>query len=89
MMKHLYNDDTRGFVLNYDQEGNYQDNFTADEVFPVLFDVADPEQRRAILKRLLESGFRDAGRVCERFQRPMRGTFRRLVSDCSAASGRT
>ena len=28
-------------MLNYDQDGNYQDNFTADEVFPVLFDVAD------------------------------------------------
>ena len=49
MMEHLFNDDTRAFVLNYDQDGNYQDNFTADEIFPVLFDVADPEQRRAIL----------------------------------------
>ena len=36
---------------------NYQDNFTADEVFPVLFDVAGPEQRRAILRRLLEPDF--------------------------------
>jgi hypothetical protein len=57
MMEYLYNDDTRAFVLNYDQDGNYQDNFTADEVFPVLFDVADPEQRRAILRRLLEADF--------------------------------
>ena len=33
---------TRGaFVLNYDQDRNYQDNFTADEIFPVLFGVAD------------------------------------------------
>src|SRR5215472_13226173 len=30
MMDHLFNDDTGAFVLNYDQEGNYQDNFTAD-----------------------------------------------------------
>ncbi|MDP9017090.1 MAG: hypothetical protein M3N19_02060 [Candidatus Eremiobacteraeota bacterium] len=57
MMQHLFNDDTGAFVLNYDQENNYQDNFTADEVFPVMFNVADAEQRRAILKRLSESDF--------------------------------
>ena len=57
MMRHLFNDDTGGFVLNYDQDHNFQDNFTADEVFPVLFDVAGPEQRRAILKRLSEADF--------------------------------
>jgi hypothetical protein len=57
MMKHLFNDDTGAFVLNYDQDGNYQDNFTADEIFPVLFDVAAPAQRRAILERLLEADF--------------------------------
>ena len=39
VMDYLFNDDTGAFVLNYDQEGNYQDNFTADEVFPVLFGV--------------------------------------------------
>ena len=53
----LFNADTSAFVLNYDQDGNYQDNFTADEVFPVLFDVADEPARSAILKRLLEPDF--------------------------------
>jgi hypothetical protein len=57
MMDYLYNDDTGAFVLNYDQDKNYQDNFTADEVFPVLFDVANSEQRRAILQRLSEADF--------------------------------
>ena len=57
MMDYLFNDDTGAFVLNYDQERNYQDNFTADEIFPVLFNVAGPEQRRAILARLLEADF--------------------------------
>jgi hypothetical protein len=57
MMDYLYNDDTGAFVLNYDQQGNYQDSFTADEVFPVLFGVADAEQRRAILARLQEADF--------------------------------
>ncbi len=57
MMDYLFNDDTGAFVLNYDQDRNYQDNFTADEIFPVLFNVAGSEQRRAILKRLLEADF--------------------------------
>jgi glycogen debranching enzyme len=57
MMDYLYNDDTGAFVLNYDQDRNYQDNFTADEIFPVVFNVAGPDQRRAILKRLLEADF--------------------------------
>lgn len=57
MMQYLFNDDTGAFVLNYDQYQNYQDNFTADEVFPVMFNVAGAEQRRAILKRLSESDF--------------------------------
>ena len=57
MMEYLYNDDTGAFVLNYDQDGNYQDNFTADEVFPVLFGIADAPRRRAILERLQEADF--------------------------------
>jgi hypothetical protein len=57
MMQRLYNNDTGGFVLNYDQEGNFQDNFTADEVFPVLFDVCGPAERKAILRRLSEEDF--------------------------------
>ncbi len=57
MMAHLFNADTGAFVLNYDKDGNYQDNFTADEIFPVLFGVANAEQRRAILARLSESDF--------------------------------
>ncbi len=57
MMDYLFNDDTGAFVLNYDQDRNYQDNFTADEVFPVLFNVADSGRRRAILERLLEADF--------------------------------
>jgi glycogen debranching enzyme len=57
MLQYLFNDDTGAFVLNYDQEQNYQDNFTADEVFPVLFNVADGERRRRILGRLSEADF--------------------------------
>jgi hypothetical protein len=57
MLEHLFNADTNAFVLNYDANQNYQDNFTADEIFPVLFEVANPEQRRAILSRLLEADF--------------------------------
>jgi glycogen debranching enzyme len=57
MLGKLFNADTSAFVLNYDHDGNYQDNFTADEVFPVLFDVADRDVRRSILERLLESDF--------------------------------
>jgi hypothetical protein len=53
----LFNRDEDAFVLNYDQQGNYQDNFTADEVFPVLFNVAEPATRTAILERLLRSDF--------------------------------
>lgn len=53
----LFNADTSAFVLNYDTDGNYQDNFTADEVFPVLFEVADPPVRKAILRRLMEPDF--------------------------------
>jgi len=57
MLAHLFDADTNAFVLNYDKDGNYQDNFTADEVFPVLFEIAEPDARRAILRRLLESDF--------------------------------
>ncbi len=57
MIAKLFNDDTSAFVLNYDKDDNYQDNFTADEVFPVLFEVAEPAARRAILKRLSEPDF--------------------------------
>jgi glycogen debranching enzyme len=57
MLAKLLNRDVAAFVLNYDQDGNYQDNFTADEIFPVLFPVADAEVRRTILRRLLEADF--------------------------------
>ena len=57
MLAKLFNEDASAFVLNYDRDGNYQDNFTADEVFPVLFECADEPVRRAILKRLLEPDF--------------------------------
>ncbi len=60
MMNQLYNDDTRAWVLNYDQDRNYQDNFTADEVFPVLFGVGSHDERCAILSRLLEADFTTA-----------------------------
>ena len=60
MLAKLYNADTSAFVLNYDKDDNYQDNFTADEVFPVLFEVAEPLARRAILKRLAEPDFTTA-----------------------------
>ena len=57
MLAKLFNADTSAFVLNYDKDGNYQDNFTADEVFPVLFEVAEPLVRKAILRRLIEPDF--------------------------------
>lgn len=57
MMQYLFNDDTGAFVLNYDQQQNYQDNFTADEIFPVLFNVAEAGRRREILGRLCEADF--------------------------------
>lgn len=57
MMQYLFNDDTGAFVLNYDQQQNYQDNFTADEIFPVLFNVAEADRRREILGRLCEADF--------------------------------
>lgn len=57
MLGKLFNADTSAFVLNYDKDRNYQDNFTADEIFPVLFEVAEPAVRKAILARLLESDF--------------------------------
>jgi hypothetical protein len=57
VVNQLFNADTGAFVLNYDQDRNYQDNFTADEVFPVLFGVGTPQQRRTILERLLEADF--------------------------------
>jgi len=56
-MNHLFDDDTGAFVLNIDQNGDFQDSFTADEIFPVLFNVADADERKAILKRLSESDF--------------------------------
>src|SRR6202011_6053265 len=34
-----------------------QDTFPADEIFPVLFEVAEPQVRKAILRRLMESDF--------------------------------
>ncbi|HZO95390.1 MAG TPA: hypothetical protein VFB22_16700 [Candidatus Baltobacteraceae bacterium] len=52
ILANLFNVDASAFVLNYDQNGSYQDNFTADEVFPVLFEVAPPDVRRTILARL-------------------------------------
>jgi hypothetical protein len=55
--KMLFNSDTGAFVLNYDQHHNYQDNFTADEIFPVLFRCAEADESRAILRRLSESDF--------------------------------
>jgi glycogen debranching enzyme len=57
MMDYLFDDDTGAFALNYDQDRNYADNFTSDEIFPVLFGVAGAEQRQAILRRLLEADF--------------------------------
>jgi hypothetical protein len=57
ILKNLFNADTTGFVLNYDKDNNFQDNFTADEVFPVLFGVAGPSERRHILRRLNEPDF--------------------------------
>ena len=60
MMEKLFNRDSSAFVLNYDHDQNYQDNFTADEVFPVLFNVAPEAERKAILRRLMEPDFTTA-----------------------------
>jgi glycogen debranching enzyme len=57
MTRHLYNEETAAFALNWDRFGAFQDNFTADEIFPVLFNVADEEGRHKILARLLEPDF--------------------------------
>jgi glycogen debranching enzyme len=57
MKQYLYDERTGAFVLNWDRYGAFQDNFTADEIFPVLFNVADEKGKRTILKRLLESDF--------------------------------
>lgn len=57
MVTHLYNRDSGAFVLNYDKHGNYQDDFTADEVFPVLFEIVGPQERASILQRLLQTDF--------------------------------
>jgi hypothetical protein len=56
----LFNADTTAFVLNYDSKSNYQDNFTADEVFPVLFRCADHDESIKILRRLSEPDFTTA-----------------------------
>ena len=69
MMEYLFNDDTGAFVLNYDQDGNYQDNFTADEVFPVLFGVADPAAAARDPAAPAGGGFRDAGRAAHDLDR--------------------
>ena len=69
MMDNLFNDDTGAFVLNYDQDRNYQDNFTADEIFPVLFDVADAGARARFSSRLLRGRFRYAGRLAHDLDR--------------------
>ena len=63
MMDYLFNDDTGAFVLNYDQDGNYQDNFTADEVFPVLFGIADTSSSASRYSRAAGGRFRNAGRT--------------------------
>jgi hypothetical protein len=55
--RYLFDEKTGTFALNWDRHGAFQDNFTADELFPVLFGVADEPERRAILARLLESDF--------------------------------
>ena len=88
MLGNLFNDDTGAFVLNYDKDGNYQDNFTADEVFPVLFDVAEPAARKAILARLLGADFVTPVGL-RTISTADAGIFRRTVSACSAASGPT
>jgi glycogen debranching enzyme len=57
MTRNLYDAQTGAFALNWDRFGAFQDNFTADEIFPVLFEVADSVGRRRILDRLLEADF--------------------------------
>ncbi len=55
--QYLYCSDIQAFILNVDQYGDHQDDITADEIFPVLFEVANPAQRLRLLARLSEPDF--------------------------------
>ena len=48
----LVSDRTRLYLLNLDNEGVPHHDVTGDLVFPVLFEVADPERAEAILNAL-------------------------------------
>ncbi len=57
VMSELYHADTGSFALARDSAGTYRDDVTADVVFPVLFEIAGPAERRALLERLCEPDF--------------------------------
>jgi glycogen debranching enzyme len=57
IVTHLFDPESGAFALGYDPDGTFRDDATADAVFPVLFEIAAPPERRAILDRLQESSF--------------------------------
>lgn len=54
---HLLNPDNGLYYLNIDSSGMANTDVTADEVFPVLFDVAPPEVANRIISRLRADDF--------------------------------
>lgn len=55
--KHLINPKTGLYCLNIDSSGAVHTDVTADEVFPVLFDVAPPDTATRIIGRLRANDF--------------------------------
>ncbi len=45
------------YLLNIDPEGEHHHDITGDQIFPVLFDVADEDRKRAILELLYTAEF--------------------------------
>ncbi len=66
---HLVNPETGLYYLNIDLDGNIHTDVTADEIYPVMFDVATPEIGFRIISRLnspdfwTEAGIRTVSRM--------------------------
>ncbi|MCE5200508.1 MAG: amylo-alpha-1,6-glucosidase [Armatimonadota bacterium] len=61
--KHLLNPDNGLYLLNIDLDGDRNTQVTCDQVFPLMFGVADPETAEIITARLSEHDFRTAGGI--------------------------
>lgn len=59
--EHLLDRDRRLYLLNIDSEGRRHTDVTADEVFPVLFRIADEDVAFRIIRRLNSPDFWTAG----------------------------